>query len=141
MIEGYLLALATGSSLDANTHNVSLFNLVENLTVPAEALDEIVPVELHFHCRLAPEARGRKFELRIVRTGEDGVQTPGDPLPFQTTDSPRFRLRATFFRMPAEYGDYVLHAEWRPAGEPLWHRDGAAWPLSVRAAPEGGPGA
>ena len=135
MIHGYLLALASGSALDQRSNNTSLFNLVETVTVPEELLGRPLPIQMHFYMRLASEAQGRKFEMRLVRVAPDEAVDAGEPFGFETVDKPRFRLNTTSFRLPKAFGEYLLHAEWRVSGEETWHVDDVEWPLIVQAPP------
>lgn len=131
MLRSYLLALCSGSALDSTTNNFSLFNLVENLGLPGEALGQVLPFEMHLHVLVDAAARNAEFEARIVRVEEKGNVETGEAFAFRTGDGAHFRIRAGF-RVPQAYGDYLLHAEWRRKGEEAWHADSAIWPLAVR---------
>jgi hypothetical protein len=131
MIRGYLIALCSGSALDVNTKNFTLFNLIENLSLPAEALGQTLPFEFHFYCRIDPADRGAEFEMRVVRVDEKGATDPGEPLPVRTGDRGHFRLRVTAFRLPRAFGQHLLRVEWRKKGEERWTADPIEWPLSV----------
>lgn len=131
MLRGYLLAVCSGSSLDSSTNNFSLFNLIENLGLPEDALGQVLPFEMHFHVLVEPAGRSAEFEARIVRVEEKGAVEVGEPFSFRTGEGAHFRIRAGF-RLPKSYGDYLLHAEWRRKGEDAWHPDAAVWPLAVR---------
>lgn len=133
MIRGYLLALCTGSALDKSSNNFTLFNLIERVSVPADLLAQPLPFELHYYFFVDPSARNTDFEMRVVRTDENGTADPGDALPVRTNDSERFRMRAMAFRLPKAFGQYRLHLEWRRRGEVTWNVDPLVWPLSIDA--------
>ena len=136
MIKGYLLALCSGSSFDTKVKNFTLFNLIENVGVPQEALAQTLPFELHFYCLVEPGARNADFEMRVVRVDEQGGSDPGDPLPFNAGEGSHFRMRAMAFRLPRAFGQYLLHVEWRRRGQEAWNIDPLVWPLSVGALPQ-----
>lgn len=131
MLTCYFLSLCLGSSVDETTHNISMFNLVEEIRVPSAALGQVVPIEVHAYFMTTTEGKNRAFEMRVVRRSSDGARDPGGVIPFATRDGERVRSRAMAMRLPGAFGTYTLHVEWRPAGTEIWIETGVMWPLLV----------
>ena len=68
MAHCYLLCVTTGSSIDRQSNNVSLFTLVEQINLPPDSQPPprgLIPVEIHAYFQL-PEAQvNRDLELRF----------------------------------------------------------------------------
>lgn len=131
MLRCYLLALASGSSVDQASNNFTLFNLVEQLSFAEGALGQELAIEAHIYWLVDAEARGKEFEVRVIRRAADGVEDAGAPLPFSPPMVDRVRFRTGAFRMPRAYGRYLLAVDWRLKGSEAWTRDPAIWPLVV----------
>jgi len=137
MLRCYLLALASGSSVDQLTNNFSVFNLVEQLNVAESALGTEVPIEVHIYWLVSQQARETEIEIRVVRVPLDGGNEDlGGPMNLKPASTDRVRFRAGNFRLPKAYGSYVLAVEWRKKGGDDWHRDPATWPLTMATMPQ-----
>lgn len=141
MLHCYLLALASGSSVDQVSNNFSLFNLVEQLRVSDNLLGRELGIEAHIYWLVGEQARDKDFEVRVVRIGADGSEDAGAALPFRPAPTDRVRFRAGAFRLPNAYGNYLLVVEWRAKGNDDWHREHATWPLTVEKEPSTQPSA
>ena len=78
MPQCYLLGISAGSSLDQQSNNVSLFNLVEQVNVPPGAPpppNNLLPLELHAYFRLAPDELGSTLEMRFALVADTGLET------------------------------------------------------------------
>src|SRR5438445_11950941 len=136
----YLLALCRGSSLDQEDNNITLFSLVEMVTV-TELLPTILPLEVHAYYEFPESERGREYELRIVMVSEErGSEQVSDSL-MVVSHHPRHRVRIQ--GVPVAWpGRRSVFSEIRPRGSELtsWERSAHRWPLEVSwtgAAPAG----
>jgi hypothetical protein len=123
----------SGSSLDAHTNNVSLFNMVEQINVPVGAPpppNGVLPLELHAYFLVAPHELGRSFEVRHVLRAESGLETLSDVFTHRS-DTPRFRTRTLGVPFPPVADGYELCLDWRYAGQDDWRREPLVWPLAV----------
>ena len=66
----------------------TLFNLIEKIHVPDEALGQALPFELHVYWMVSADGRNKNYELRLVRVAEDASEDPP-----QWQDSCRLGLR------------------------------------------------
>lgn len=130
MLRCYLLALCTGSSLDRDLNNLTLFNVVEQVTVSADFLGQVAPIEVHAYFMVEDaSANNSEFEMRVIRTPTDGAEDFGGPLPFSSKDGPRIRVRVQSLRLPTAFGSYTLRLEWRLQGTTEWQAELVRWPL------------
>jgi hypothetical protein len=132
----YFLTLCSGSAIDQQSNNVTLFNLVEQLNVPPGAPPPpqgVLPLEVHAYFHIAPEELGRAFEIRLVLVaamGSPGLETPTDPFPHRAV-TPRYRTRTFGLPFPPVAGQYDLRVDWRYEGEEAFRREDAVWPVTV----------
>jgi hypothetical protein len=129
----YLLAIAAGSSLDQQSNNITLFNLVEQVNVPpgvSRSLRQRIPLEIHAYFRLGPEELNHPIEVRSVLVARTGLETYSEPNVI-TSPTPRFRTRTFGVPFPPVPDQYELRVEWRSSGRDAWRRDPAAWPLTI----------
>ncbi len=132
MPRAYLVAVSSGSSVDRELNNVSLFNLVEQVALPALEPGLQLPLELHAYWEADPADLGRDYECRFVfLKGEEVSGQPSPPIRFRQ-ESPRVRARALGLPVPAA-GPHRLGVEWRPAGSERWTRETTRWPISFDA--------
>jgi len=141
MPQCYLLSVAAGSSLDQQSNNVTLFNLVEQVNVPP-GMDpkpgSRVPLEIHAYLRLGPQEVGMEFEMRYVLVAvASGLETFAEAAKHRAPTS-RIRTRSLGLPFPPVLGHYDLFVEFRRAGSEQWTRDALSWPMSF-AAPEAKP--
>ena len=95
MPQCYLLGISAGSSLDQQSNNVSLFNLVEQVNVPPGAPpppNNLLPLELHAYFRLAPDELGSTLEMRFALVADTGLETLSEVVR-HTCATPRYRTR------------------------------------------------
>lgn len=139
MIRCYLLALCSGSSLSQHTNNFTLFNLVDQLNLPAPLLGTAILLEVHFYWVADPGTTNQEYELRLLRTNSNGDVDPGDSIAFQFVESgSRQRVVTRALRLPKTFGLHMLRVQWRSKGEEQWHDDPACWPLQVVELQESG---
>jgi hypothetical protein len=136
----YLLCVTTGSSIDRQSNNVSLFSLVEQINLPPNAPPPpggLIPLEIHAYFQL-PEAHvNRDFELRFALRAQTGLETLSDVFRHRVT-APRFRVRTLGLPYPPVFGQYSLQVDVRMLGEAqssregqAWQRQPAAWPIAL----------
>lgn len=129
----YLLTVCSGSSVDQQSNNATLFNLVEQLNVPPGAPPPprgLVPLEVHAYFQLAPEEIHRPFDVRFVMVASTGLETVGEAFPHKSP-SPRFRTRTVGLPFPPVAGSYQLRVDFRLHGEEGWRRDPILWPIAI----------
>jgi len=130
----YLLAIGGGSSVDQHSNNITLFNLVEQLTFPRQSLPPpgaLLPLEVHAYFRLEPFEINKKFDVRFVLVGDNGLETPTNVFSHRPA-TPRYRTRTFGLPAPPVAGSYELKVEYRVDAEDTWERDPVAWPLLVQ---------
>ncbi len=129
----YLLALCSGSSLDQQSNNVTLFNLVEQINVPPGAPPPpggALPLEVHAYLLLSGDEVGKEFEGRVALVGATGLETYTDAFKHRPL-TPRYRIRTYGLPVPPVVGNYEVHIDLRAEGEGNWVRSPASWPLLV----------
>jgi len=136
----YLLCVTTGSSIDRQSNNVSLFSLVEQINLPPNAQPPargLIPLEIHAYFQL-PEAHvNRDFELRFALRAQSGLETLSDVFRHRVT-AQRFRVRTLGLPYPPVLGQYSLQVDVRMIAEgetsregQSWQRQPAAWPIAL----------
>jgi hypothetical protein len=65
----YLLAVARGSALNADTNNFTLFELVEGISAHTRDSRIHLPLELHTYWEFAADELNVDFEMRFVSIG------------------------------------------------------------------------
>lgn len=134
MPRAYLLAVCSGSSVDRELNNVSLFNLVEQVAVPELQAGSNLPLELHAYWEAGPGELNAGFECRFVLLRDGEVSgSPSPAIRFQQ-DAPRVRARLLGLPVPGS-GPHRLGVEWRRLcdGEEPWTRESALWPIAFDA--------
>ncbi len=129
----YLLAIALGSSLDQQSNNITLFNLVEQVNVPprvSRSARSLIPLEIHAYFRLTGDELRQPFEVRYVLVARTGLETYSD-VTVLTSISPRFRTRTFGVPLPPVADQYDLRLEWRRSSRDPWRRDPVSWPLTI----------
>jgi len=132
----YMLTLASSSSLDQQSNNVSLFNMVEQLNLPRGVEPPpgaLLPVEIHAYFQLDPAELNQRFEMRFVLVASSGLETLTDAYPHKSSTL-RYRTRTMGMPVPPIADSYELRIDVRPVGGEHWTRDGLAWPLLVTLA-------
>lgn len=132
----YLLTLASSSSLDQQSNNVSLFNVVEQVNLPRGVEPPpgaLLPVEIHAYFQLDPSELNQRFELRFTLVASTGLETITDAYPHKSS-TPRYRTRTMGMPVPPIADSYQLRIETRPVGSEDWARDPMTWPLIVALA-------
>lgn len=129
----YLITVAAGSSLDQQSNNVTLFNLVEQVNVPpgaSPAPGSRIPLEVHAYLRLDSNELGAEFEMRFVLVSANtGLETFSEPAKHRGATS-RLRTRSLGLPFPPLLGHFDLMVDFRTPGAESWTRDSAAWPIS-----------
>jgi len=127
------LTLCSGSSVDQHSNNVTLFNLVEQLNVPPNALPPpggVIPLEIHAYWELAANELSTDFEMRFLLIATaTGLETVSDVLAHRSV-TPRYRTRTMGLPMPPVLGQYDLRVEWRQTGGTGWSREKVSWPVA-----------
>jgi hypothetical protein len=136
----YLLCVTSGSAVDRQSNNVSLFSLVEQINLPPHAPPPpggVIPVEIHAYFQLQGAQLHRDFELRFALCAETGLETLSDVFRHRIT-APRFRVRTLGLPYPPVLGQYTLQvdvrllADGQSARETAhWQRQSAAWPIGL----------
>jgi hypothetical protein len=129
MPRAYLLAVSSGSSVDRDTANVSLFHLIEQVELPELPPNLRLQLELHAYWEVAPDELGAELECRFLLT-RDGrpAGEPSPPIRFRP-DAPRVHARAIGLPVPG-LGAHRLGIEWRRKGDEPWIREPAQWPIT-----------
>ena len=133
MTRCYLLTVCSSSSVDQQTNNVSLFNLVEQINVPPKAPPPprgLIPLEIHAYWQLDPNDLSRDFEMRFVMVASSGLETPTDVFRHRSV-SERFRTRTVGLPFPPVVGMYQLRVDWRRSDSDEWRREPPAWPVNI----------
>lgn len=130
----YLLAICSGSSLDQHSNNVTLFNLVEQINLPANSdmpRGTLLPVEVHAYFQCEPRELGVDFEVRFSLVSLDsGLESLSDIFVHRST-TPRYRTRTGGLPLPPVAGTYELRIDWRRRGATEYQRDPVAWPVHI----------
>ena len=133
----YFLALSAGSSLDQQSNNVSLFQLVEQVNLPQLPPQQTaarLPLEIHAYFHVAPEEMGQSLEMRFSLTASSGLETYTDPITHRVA-TPRFRTRTLGLPMPPWLGQYEVRVDFRASAVHGWQRDPMAWPITFLEMP------
>ena len=129
----YLLALASGSSLDRYSNNVTLFSLVEQLNFPKEQPPPpgaVVPLEIHAYFELSEGEVNQRFDIRFALVAETGLETLSDVFSHRS-NTPRFRTRTLGLPLPPVPGTYTLTVDTRAAEGSVWQRAYVTWPVTI----------
>ena len=132
----YLLTLASSSSLDQQSNNVSLFNVVEQLNLPRNVEPPpgaLIPIEIHAYFLLETGELNQRFEIRFVLVTSSGLEISTDAFPHKSATM-RYRTRTMGTPIPPIADDYQLRVDTRAVGSEHWSRDPLAWPLVVALA-------
>ena len=128
----YLIALAAGSSLDQQSNNVTLFNLVEQVNIPpgvSPAVGTKIPLEIHAYVRLDPKEIGQQFEMRFALVSTTGLETFTDPAKHRSASS-RIRTRSLGVPFPPALGHYNLRVDFRLREDDDWSLDPVSWSIA-----------
>jgi hypothetical protein len=129
----YFLTLCCGSSLDQQSNNVTLFNLVEqvnlqpNVDPPPGA---ILPLEVHAYFLLGPGELAQSFEVRFAVVAPSGLELFTDATQHKSP-TPRYRTRSLGLPAPVVPGSYQLCVDIRQPGSADFTRENLSWPLMV----------
>jgi hypothetical protein len=132
----YLLTLASSSSVDQQSNNVSLFNVVEQVNLPRGVEPPpgaLLPIEIHAYFQLEPGELNQRLEVRFALVADTGLEALTDAFPHKSATS-RYRTRTMGVPVPPVPGNYQVRVDYRHAGGDQWKRDAAAWPLIVALA-------
>lgn len=132
----YMLTLASASSLDQQSNNVSLFNVVEQLNLPRGVEPPpgaLLPLEIHAYFQLDPRELNQRFEARFALVASTGLETLTDAHQHKSPTL-RYRTRTMGLPVPPIADSYELRVEVRAVGAEQWTRDPLAWPLVVAQA-------
>jgi hypothetical protein len=128
-----LLTVTSGSSLDQHSNNVSLFNLIEQLNIPANAAPPprgVIPLELHAYFVLRPAEVGTDFYVRFSLVAETGLETYSQVFKHRSVTS-RYRTRTLGLPLPPVVGQYELRVDVRLTENAEWERLSASWPVII----------
>jgi len=129
----YLLTLSSGSSLDQQSNNVSLFNVVEQVNLPRNVEPPPgahLPLEIHAYFQLEASELNLRFEMRFALVASSGLETLTDAHAHKSPTM-RYRTRTMGLPVPPIADSYQLRVETRAFGTEHWFRDALAWPLIV----------
>jgi hypothetical protein len=131
-----MLTLASSSSLDQQSNNVSLFNVVEQLNMPRGVEPPpgaMVPVEIHAYFQLDPNELNQRFEMRFVLVASSGLETSTDSYQHKSATL-RYRTRTMGMPVPPIPDSYQVCVDTRLVGSDQWLREMITWPLIVALA-------
>ena len=132
----YLLTLSSASSLDQQSNNVSLFNVVEQLNLPRGVEPPpgaLLPLEIHAYFQLDQSELNQRFEMRFALVASTGLETLTDAHAHKSPTL-RYRTRTMGLPVPPIADSYQLRVDWRAVGTEQWSRDPLSWPLIVAQA-------
>ncbi len=117
--------LCSSSSIDSDSNNISLFNVLERINIEGPKDDErgILPIEMEFiSLWMQGDKPGRGF-ARVLIQGPSGEIPPTNELLVDLSGDTiaRFRTRHKFLGLPfVGFGTYWFHAELKLDGEEKW---------------------
>jgi hypothetical protein len=128
--------MCTGSAVDSETNNYTLYNLIERAQIPVSVLSAAprelnTPFEGLAWIRFAEEERDRPHEIRfewLDANGDTAVAMSPFPL---ASPSETHRVRQRGLAIPTNVGEYVLTACTRPQGGE-WTRGDARWAFALK---------
>ena len=129
----YFITLCGGSSLDQHSNNVTLFNVVEQVNLQANAEPPpgaYLPLEVHAYFLLGPGELSQPFELRFALVAPTGLELLTDATQHRSS-TPRYRTRSLGLPAPAVPGNYQLCIDIKQPGTDSFTRDALNWPLVV----------
>lgn len=132
----YLLTISAGSSLDQQSNTISLFQLIEQVNVPANAPPPAggqLPLEIHAYFRISPLDIGKTWEMRFVLVAPTGLETYSDIISHRVV-TPRFRTKTWGVPFPPVLGHYELRVDVRSGSDAAWERDALSWPIAFLTA-------
>jgi hypothetical protein len=127
-----MLTVCGGSSLDQHSNNVTLFNLVEQVNVPATLTlprNRALPLEVHAYFQFLPHELAQPFEVRFAMVASTGLETLSDVFQHKS-HTPRYRTRTLGLPFPPVSDQYQVRVDWREAGAQDWHREPVSWPIN-----------
>lgn len=129
----YLLAVVGGSSLDRYSNNITLFNLVEQLSFPKDRPPPpgaVLPLEIHAYFQLEPHEIHQRFEIRFCLVATTGLETVTDSFSYRSPTA-RYRTRTMGLPAPPVEGSYEVCVDTRQAATESWRRQALTWPLLI----------
>jgi len=132
----YMLTLSSASSLDQQSNNVSLFNVVEQLNLPRGVEPPpgaLLPLEIHAYFQLDQSELNQRFEMRFALVASSGLETLTDAHAHKSPTL-RYRTRTMGLPVPPIADSYQLCIDLRAVGTEQWTRDALSWPLIVARA-------
>jgi hypothetical protein len=132
----YLLTLASSSSLDQQSNNVSLFNVVEQINLPRGVEPPpgaLLPMEIHAYFQFDPSELNQRLEMRFALVASSGLEALTDVHAHKSA-TVRYRTRTIGMPVPPIAGSYQVRIDWRVAGSEHWSRDPMSWPVVVAMA-------
>jgi hypothetical protein len=124
------IIVCQGSSLDAETKNISIFNCIEEVQAPL--LGVAYPFEIISLWMTAEREINQRFEVKLMIESPDGVigaETPA--LPFDSSKK-RHRLKILGFPAPKTPGQYHVRMAWRNQGTENWTKESVDWPIEIK---------
>ncbi len=130
----YLLTACVGSAIDQESNNITLFSLVEQVNVPANAPpppNGVIPLEAQAYWRLSPSEISQTFLIRFVMVAvHTGLETSSIIFNHRAVTE-RFRTRTLGLPCPPVPGHYELRVDWRMEGNETWTREAISWPVTL----------
>lgn len=129
----YFLTLCSGSSLDQQSNNVTLFNIVEQVNLQPSfepPPGAILPLEVHAYFLLGPGEIAQSFEMRFAVVASSGLELLTDATQHKSP-TPRYRTRSFGLPAPVVPGNYQLCVDVRQPGQGEFTRELVSWPLVV----------
>jgi hypothetical protein len=129
----YFLTLCGGSSLDQQSNNVTLFNVVEQVNLQPGAEPPpgaYLPLEVHAYFLISPVELSQSFDVRFALVAPTGLELLTDATSHKSP-TPRFRTRSIGLPAPVVPGNYQLCVDIRQPGTDAFTREALFWPLVV----------
>lgn len=134
MINLIYAVICSGSSIDGETNNVSLFNILDQITIydhPKKNGAVSIPFEIFTSwIRANPEIPGKGIQ-RILYKGPSGKTLGSVETMIDLSNAERFRNRVKFSTLPVKTsGRHTFLIEYQEEGENKWKKV-ASIPLTI----------
>ncbi len=126
--------MCASSSVDQHTNNVSLFNVIEQISFRpgvAPPASGVIPVEMHAYWQ-CEESSDAEFEVRFVMVAVSTGLESSSPIQKYRALGGRVRSRTLGLPLPPVLGSYQLRVDWRARQDEAWRREALSWPIGLQ---------